>query len=74
MNEWLEFLLKISIAVFMAGNLLAMGLVLKLKEAYVGLRHTRFVILSLLMGFVVGPAIAWALAVLVPMNNPLRWG
>ncbi|MCK7490682.1 MAG: hypothetical protein MZW92_02040 [Comamonadaceae bacterium] len=59
MAETLNTLLKISLVIFMAGNLLDMGLRLRLGTALVGLRDVRFVSLSLLWCFVLGPAIAW---------------
>lgn len=57
--ETLNALLKISLVIFMAGNLLDMGLRLKLGTALVGLRNMRFVSFSLLWCFVLGPAVAW---------------
>ena len=55
--ETLNALLKISLVIFMAGNLLDMGLRLKLGTALVGLRNMRFVSFSLLWCFVLGPAV-----------------
>lgn len=74
MAEQLELLLKISIVVFMVGNLLAMGLVVKLRQALAGLRDRRFVILSVITGFVVGPGLAYLIAMLIPMEEPYRIG
>jgi hypothetical protein len=43
MTETLTILLKITVVIFMAGNLLELGLRLNLREALRGLRDMRFV-------------------------------
>jgi len=55
--EILQILLKISLLLFMVGNLLDMGLRLNLQDALGGLRNGRFVVLSGLWGFVLCPAL-----------------
>jgi len=70
MTEPLTAVLKISLVVFMAGNLLDMGLRLRLRDALGGLRNPRFVSLSLLWGFVLCPAFAWLLTRVVPLEQP----
>jgi bile acid:Na+ symporter, BASS family len=74
MTETLNTLLKISLVIFMAGNLLDMGLRLRLGTALVGLRNVRFVVLSLLWCFVLGPAIAWGLTRVIPLEPPYAMG
>ena len=74
MTETLNALLKISLVIFMAGNLLDMGLRLRLGTALVGLRDVRFVSLSLLWCFVLGPAIAWGLTRVIPLETPYAMG
>ena len=74
MTELLSALLKISLVIFMAGNLLDMGLRLRLGTALVGLRNVRFVGFSLLWCFVLGPAIAWGLTRLIPLEPPYATG
>lgn len=66
--------LKISLVIFMVGNLLDMGLRLKLREALAGLRNVRFVALSLLWGFVLCPALAWLLTKVIPLEPPYAIG
>ncbi len=56
MNEILNILLKITIVIFMADNLLDLGLRVNLKEALRGLRDVRFVTLSVVWAFVLSPA------------------
>jgi bile acid:Na+ symporter, BASS family len=74
MAETLQLILKITLVIFMIGNLLDMGLRLKLTEAWTGLRNTRFVTFSLLWGFVVCPGFAWLLAHLLPVAHPYAIG
>jgi len=72
--EILQILLKISLVMFMVGNLLDMGLRLKLQEALGGLRNVRFVVLSGLWGFVLCPALAYLLTKVIPLEQPYAIG
>lgn len=74
MTETLNTLLKISLVIFMAGNLLGMGLQLRVGTALVGLRNRRFVGFGQLWCFVLGPAVAWALTRLIPLALPYAMG
>jgi bile acid:Na+ symporter, BASS family len=58
----------------MVGNLLELGLRLDLKKAMAGLRDVRFVTLSLLWAFVLCPALAYLLGVVLPMTEPYAMG
>lgn len=68
MPETLDKLLKLSLVIFMVGNLLDMGLRLKMTEALAGLRNVRFVSLSILWGFFLCPALAYLLTRIIPLN------
>ena len=74
MAELFATLLKISVALFMASNFLDMGLRLDPQEALRGLRNLRFVALTLLWGFVLGPAMAYAITRIVPLEYPYAIG
>jgi BASS family bile acid:Na+ symporter len=63
-------LLKIALVVFMAGNLLDMGLRLDPRDALRGLRNVRFVAYTLVWGFVIGPALAIAITRILPLDHP----
>jgi BASS family bile acid:Na+ symporter len=67
MMEVLQLLLEVSLVVFMVGNLLDMGLRLNLREAMKAMRDGRFVIYSVLWGFVLCPALAWSLVRVIPI-------
>jgi len=70
MAEILQVLLKVSLVIFMVGNLLALGLMLNLRQALGGLRNARFVVLSVLWGFILLPGLAYLLTVIVPLEPP----
>lgn len=58
----------------MVGNLLVMGLEMKLPAAFAGLRNPRFVILSVLWGFILCPALAVFLTRMIPLPAPYATG
>ncbi len=70
----LLILLKISLVIFITGNLLEMGLKLNPSDAFRGLRNVRFVAYTLLWGFVVGPALAYGITLIVPLDPPYALG
>jgi BASS family bile acid:Na+ symporter len=74
MTPLLTVLLKISLVIFMAGNLLDMGLRLDPRDALRGLRNVRFVALTLLWGFVLGPAVAYAIPLVIPLDRTYAAG
>src|SRR6185369_4502524 len=74
MTDTLPILLKITVVIFMVGNLLELGLRLDMKKAMAGLRDVRFVTLSLLWAFVLCPALAYALGVVLPLSEPYAMG
>ena len=70
----LLILLKISLVIFIAGNLLEMGLKLNPGDAFRGLRSVRFVAYTLLWGFVVGPGLAYGISLVIPLDPPYALG
>jgi BASS family bile acid:Na+ symporter len=66
--------LKISIVIFMAGNLLDMGLRLNIEDAIAGIKNYRFVFHSLLWGFLIIPAIAWLIIFVFQLEQPYAIG
>ena len=64
----LDKLLKVSLVIFMVGNLLDMGLQLKVIDALAGLRNVRFVSLSIIWGFFLCPALAYLLTRIIPLD------
>ena len=74
MTDLLEKLLGITIAVFMAGSLLEMGLKLDLKGASHALRDIGFMVTALVWSFAIGPALAILLARSLPLAEPYALG
>ena len=74
MADQLEKLLGLTIAVFMAGSLLEMGLKLDLQRASHALRDIRFMVTALFWSFVAGPALAMLLAKGLPLAEPYALG
>lgn len=67
-------LLKVFIVLFIAGTLFDMGLKLDPSDALRGLRDVRFVAYTLLWGFVLIPALAVAVARIIPMDPDYSTG
>jgi BASS family bile acid:Na+ symporter len=72
--EFLMIFLKVSIVIYMTGILLDMGLRVNIGDAFVGLKNTRFVVHSILWGFVIVPAVAWLTTVIFPLAQPYAIG
>src|SRR5512136_3168222 len=74
MDAILQKIMGITIVIFMVGNLLDVGLRLSVSEALAALRNVRFVVVSLLWCFVLGPALAVLLTKLIPLTGPYALG
>jgi BASS family bile acid:Na+ symporter len=74
MSDVLMILFKISLAIFMAGSLLDMGLRLNLEAAIRGLLNIRFVSHTLVWSFAVCPALAYAITLVIPLAPPYAVG
>jgi BASS family bile acid:Na+ symporter len=66
--------LKVSLVIFMAGNLLDMGLRLDPWDALRGFQNVRFVAYILLWGFALCPALAYAITRVIPLEPPYATG
>jgi BASS family bile acid:Na+ symporter len=67
-------LFKISLGIFMAGSLFEMGLKLSLPDAIRGVRSFRFVAYTLLWSFILCPALAYGITLVVPLQSPYAIG
>ena len=70
----LQKIQTITIVIFMVGNLLEVGLRLKVDEAFAALRNVRFLVTSLLWCFVLGPALAVLFTKVIPLPEPYALG
>lgn len=64
----MEEIYKIMVMIFTVSNLAAMGLEIKPKEALTALKSSRFIILILVWGWVVGPGIAYLITRVIPLS------
>lgn len=69
MAELLAHLQKLSMLVFLVSSMLAMGLTLTLPAIIAPLRNVRLVFLALALNFVLAPAFAWLLTVVIPLER-----
>src|SRR5512137_3042376 len=74
MDGILQIIKGVTIIIFMVGNLLEVGLRLQVSEALAALRNVRFVVLTLLWCFVLGPALAVLLTKIIPLAEPYALG
>jgi BASS family bile acid:Na+ symporter len=74
MNDIWMILFKVSLAIFMAGSLLEMGLKVSLPDALRGLRSFPFVAHTLVWSFVFCPALAYAITLVFPLQPPYAIG
>lgn len=74
MDTLLQQAMGVTIVIFMVGNLLEVGLRLEVAEALKALRDGRFVVISLVWCFVLGPALAVLLTTMVPLASPYALG
>ena len=65
----MEEIYKIVVMVFTVSNLAAMGLEINKDEALKALKNPRFIILILVWGWIVGPAIAFGLTKVIPLSE-----
>jgi bile acid:Na+ symporter, BASS family len=70
MDEIIQKIMGVTIVIFMVGNLLEVGLKLKVEEALAALRNVRFVCFTLLWCFVLGPALSFLLTKIIPLSEP----
>lgn len=70
----LQNLVNVAVVIFMAGNLLEVGLRLKVAEAMAALRNGRFVLFALVWCFLAGPALAVLLARIIPLDEESALG
>jgi BASS family bile acid:Na+ symporter len=65
----IEEIYKIVVMIFTVSNLAAMGLEINKNEAVKALKNPRFIILILVWGWIVGPAIAYGLTKVIPLSE-----
>jgi len=74
MSEIITVIAKVSALTFILTSMLAMGLSLTIKQIMDPLRNTKVVLLALLANFVLVPALAYLLTVVIPLDDDLATG
>ena len=74
MTEILSLLYDLMSLVFVLGTMISMGLSLTTAQIIKPLRNTRFVIMALAINFLIVPTAAYALTLIIPMNETLSTG
>jgi len=69
MSEVLETLAMLSVLVFVISSMLSMGLSLTMKQIVDPLKDTKLVVLALVANFVLVPAIAYAIAIALSLDQ-----
>ena len=69
MPDLLHLLQKLSVPIFLVSSMLAMGLTLDWRMLVAPLRNVRLVLVALALNFVLAPAFAWLLTVLIPIDR-----
>lgn len=74
MNEILETLATLSVLVFVIGSMASMGLSLTIGQIVEPLKNARLVILALVANFILVPALAYLITLLIPLDEPVEIG
>ena len=74
MTETMETLAGLSALVFVIGSMTSMGLSLKMPQIMAPLKNARLVILALVANFVLVPIVAYALTLIIPLDESVRIG
>lgn len=74
MSEIITIIAQISALTFILTSMLAMGLSLTVKQIIDPLRNVRVVLLALLANFVLVPALAYLITIVIPLDDGLATG
>ena len=74
MTDILDLLYNLMALIFVLGTMISMGLNLTMAQITKPLRNVRFVIMALVINFIIIPAAAYILTLIIPMNETLVTG
>src|SRR5688572_19274693 len=69
MDQLLDHLETVAVLVFLISSMAAMGLTLTPQAITAPLRKVRFVLLALVLNFIVAPACAWPITIVIPLQG-----
>jgi predicted Na+-dependent transporter len=74
MTEILATLAQLSVLVFVIGSMASMGLSLKIPQIIAPLKNVKLVLLALVANFVLVPALAFLITLVIDLDEPIRIG
>jgi BASS family bile acid:Na+ symporter len=74
MTEILAVLAQLSVLVFVIGSMASMGLSLKMAQIVAPLKNAKLVIMALLANFILIPAVAYAITLVMPLDESVAIG
>ncbi len=74
MTEFLELLAALSVLVFVIGSMASMGLSLQMAQIIAPLKNVKLVILALVANFILVPVVAYAITLILPLNESITIG
>ena len=74
LRHFFSIILNLSTLVFVVTSMLLMGLSLTWLASVAPLRNTRLVIVALAANFIITPALAYGIGLLLPLSDGLRFG
>jgi predicted Na+-dependent transporter len=74
MTEILATLAQLSVLVFVIGSMASMGLSLKMPQIVAPLKNAKLVVLALVANFILVPALAVVIALIIPLDESVRIG
>ncbi len=74
MTEVLATLAQLSVLVFVIGSMASMGLSLKMPQIITPLKNAKLVVLALVANFILVPALAVVIALIIPLDESVRIG
>ena len=74
MTEILETLSKLAVLVFVISSMFGMGLTLTIPQIIAPLKNARLVILALVANFVLVPALAYIITLVMPLGDSVEIG
>jgi arsenite transporter len=73
-HQFFSIIMNLSTLVFAVTSMLVMGLSLTMAQIIAPLRNTRLVLAALAANFILAPALAYGIGILLPLSDGLRFG
>lgn len=74
MSETIATIARVAILVFVLASMLSLGLSLRVRQILDPLKNFRLVVLGLVANFVIAPLVAWSIADMFGLDEPLTLG